>query len=627
MGDAERFEILRPLGADQATFVARDTTSTAPRFFVIERVTRTSPVPAARAELLRRGRALVALEHPKVVRVREVYERDGEVLVASDYVDGEWLASLMMMKPRPPLQVMVRLLLDVLEGLSALHDLRDDKGQLIGFVHGALGPDTVLVAEDGVAEIARACRLPRPGANERYVAPELRRSDEPIDVRCDVYAAGAILRDLLVDAPGDAVWAEPLTDIAWRACSVDPENRWASASAMATTVRRIVGNKLAPASVVADFMRSRFSARMQSRRVAFEMGPTDSVPPPSSGEPLSVKPSDMEVIDPALHASMVETLPPPPMKKEPIGRISLAKRPAGLDDTPEPPEPDTQRRLGQTTEPGLSKPQGPRPEPPPPAASLRLPPPVASRGAPAASRPSSLSQQAATGTLPPPDVVITPEPLPPPPPPPTILPSDDPPTESYRRQLPTFPTWEQEPPRRRAALQGIFVAAGMLLTFGVGWWVGRTYAPVPEVAERACPSTTVAAATAPASASPAGPGAAGASTGSAAASTGSAAASASGAASAVASTAPAPSSGAAAGASTAVASFPGAVATTATTAPTFGVPATTHAAVPAWTAPATTATVPRVTPAATAPAVATAPAATTAAPKPAPSGGYVPTEL
>ena len=171
----EHLEILQPLGADQATFVARETSTGEARLVVVERVTRASPVPAARAELLRRGRALRTLEHPKVVRVRDVFERDGEVLVVSDFVDGEWLSSLMMLDPRPPISIMLRLVIDVLEGLGALHELQDERDQPLGFVHGAVGPDTVLVADDGVAEMARACRLPRPGTNERYIPPELRR--------------------------------------------------------------------------------------------------------------------------------------------------------------------------------------------------------------------------------------------------------------------------------------------------------------------------------------------------------------------------------------------------------------------------------------------------------------------
>ena len=156
---------------------------------------------------------------------------------------------------------MLRLVIDVLEALGALHELQDERDQPLGFVHGAVGPDTVLVADDGVAEVARACRLPRPGTNERYIPPELRRGEGPAEVRSDVYAAGAILRDVLAAAPGDAAWAEPLTDIAWRACAVDTENRWPSAAAMATAIRRIAGSRLATATTVAEFVRKRFGEK------------------------------------------------------------------------------------------------------------------------------------------------------------------------------------------------------------------------------------------------------------------------------------------------------------------------------------------------------------------------------
>src|ERR1700733_10925037 len=108
MNGPEHLQILEPVGADQGTFVARDTSTGSPQLVVVERVTRVSAVPAARAELLRRGRALKAPEHPKVGRGRDVVERDAEILVVSDYIDGEWLSSLMMMQPRPSLGVMLR---------------------------------------------------------------------------------------------------------------------------------------------------------------------------------------------------------------------------------------------------------------------------------------------------------------------------------------------------------------------------------------------------------------------------------------------------------------------------------------------------------------------------------------
>jgi hypothetical protein len=472
MNGPDNLEILEPLGADQGTFVARDTATGSPQLVVVERVTRASPVPAARAELLRRGRALKALEHPKVVRVRDVFERDAEVLVVSDYVDGEWLSSLMMMQPRPPLGVMLRVVIDVLEGLGALHGLRDERDQPLGFVHGALGPDTVLVAADGVAEIARSCRLPRPGANERYVAPELRRGDGPADVGSDVYAAGAILRDVVADAPSDATWAEPLTDIAWRACAVDPETRWPSALAMATTVRRIAGSRLATAAAVAEFMRRRFGDKMHGRRAALEALDEPGAP---SSEPVSLKASDLELLDPSSAPTLVASLPalvptlqPPPVlpvaptppaalapREVPVARVALVKKPALIlepqerQEPPELPEAATKRR--PTTHPA-------------PAISVTPPP----------------QQVQPQKSLPPPTIV------------PEVAAA--PMLEAYRRQMPTFPMFEEAVlPRRRTALQAVYVAGAIAMTFVLGWWLGRTYAP-PEAAQAICPSATTLAA-------------------------------------------------------------------------------------------------------------------------------------
>jgi serine/threonine protein kinase len=467
MNGPEHLEILEPLGADQGTFAARDTATGTAQLVVVERVTRASPVPAARAELLRRGRALKALEHPKVVRVRDVFERDAEVLVVSDYVDGEWLSSLMMMQPRPPLGVMLRIVIDVLEGLGALHGLRDERDHSVGFVHGALGPDTVLVAADGVAEIARACRLPRPGTNERYVAPELRRGDGPADVGGDIYAAGSILRDIVADAPSDATWAEPLTDIAWRACAVDPETRWPSALAMATTVRRVAGSRLATAAAVAEFMRRQFGDKMHGRRAALEALDEPGAP---SSEPVSLKPSDLELLDPSSAPTLVGKLPPlvatlqpPPVqpaapapREVPVARVTLAKKPALILETqdmqqpPELPEAATKRR------PTVN---------PPPAASVTPPP-----------------QAQPQKSLPPP----------------TIRPEEvaAPMPEAYRRQMPTFPTFDEgPPPRRGVALQGLVIAGAIALTFVLGWWVGRTYGQPADTARAVCPSATTLAAT------------------------------------------------------------------------------------------------------------------------------------
>jgi serine/threonine protein kinase len=462
MGEAERFEIVRPLGADAAGFVARDTSVLPPRLVVLERATRTAPTPADRARVVQRCRALLGLEHPKVVPVREVMERNGEVLVVCDFVDGEWLSALMALDPRPPVEVLLRVILDVLEGLAALHDLRDDRGQPLHIVHGALSPDSVLVADDGVAEIARPFGI-APQKPDRFVAPELRRGEAPADVRADVYSAGAMLREILGGASADAKWAEQLTDIAWRACSVDPENRWPSAASMATTLRRIAGSKLASSDDLASFLRRYFGARMNARRAALHL--IDEPGPPSSGEPISVRASEMVVIDPASAPTLIESRPPPVPARSNIAKVTLVKKPLELLDIP---EPAVERPMGQVAQRGMS---------------AIAAPPVQIFEPPLAPKAPS---------LPPPDIVVPDVVEPAAPVPPRVArasaaPKPEDVSESYRRRMPTFPTIEP-PPKRSSAISAMAVAAAMVSTFGVGWWLGRNYPPPSEAPQAACAS-------------------------------------------------------------------------------------------------------------------------------------------
>lgn len=364
--------------------------------------------------------------------------------------------------------MLLRSVLDVLEGLASLHDLRDSQGQPLGFVHGSLSPDSVLVADDGVAEIAHTCSGP-PAKPDRFVAPEARRGERPSDVRADVYSVGAILREVLGSAGPEAKWAEALTDIAWRACSVDPENRWPSAAAMATTLRRVGGSKLATADGVAGVLRKQFGSRIRARRAALDM--LDEEAPPSSGEPISVRPSDMMVIEAPSDPTLVRDLTPPPLSKPPVSkaavaRVSLVKKPAAeLLDIPEP-------AVEREAPKGISAIA-------PPMGMAEAPPPKPSK------KPS----------LPPPDIIVPPERPKPSLPPPDILPEPSATAPviggeaAYRARMPTFPI-RDEPPKRSPAVQAMAIAAAMVTTFGVGWWLGSTHPPPGQVTQAVCPSYT-----------------------------------------------------------------------------------------------------------------------------------------
>jgi len=479
MGDDSRFQVVRPLGGTRGGVIARDVSGSPARLVIVERVAAASE---ERARLLRRGRALAALEHPKVVRVREAFENDGEAIFVSDFVDGEWLSAVVGHSPRPPVEALLRVCVDVLEGLAALHDLRDERGQPMNFVHGGVSPDCVLVAEDGVGEIARTC-TPGTAAKDKYVAPELRRGERATDLRSDVYSAGAILRDVLAAAPSTAKWAEQLTDVAFRATSVDPQNRWPSAAAMATAVRRIAGAKLATAHDVATSLRDAYGSRMRARRAALDM--LEDGPAPSSEEPISIRGSELIVIDSPSQPTLVQerpgvrtvSVPPPVPSRANVARVALVKKAvpqpeAGADDEGE--LPTARFPTGSTTQKGIQA-----LAPPFPPAPSAEPPPVA----PAPTKKPS---------LPPPDI-IPPASLPPPdiqPVAESALASSRKDDDAYRRQLPTFPTQIVVQQRRSFAVPLMGIATAMVITFGVGWWLGHNHPPPGEGAQ--VEATTVA---------------------------------------------------------------------------------------------------------------------------------------
>jgi hypothetical protein len=481
MGDDSRFQVVRPLSGRSVGVIARDVSVNPPRLVIVERL---AEAPEERARLLRRGRALAALEHPKVVRVREALESGGEAVFVSDFVDGEWLSAVVNHSPRPPVEALLRVCVDVLEGLAALHDLRDDRGQPMNFVHGGVSPDCVLVAEDGVGEIARTC-TPGTAAKDKYVAPELRRGERATDLRSDVYSAGAILRDVLAAAPSTAKWAEQLTDVAFRATSVDPQNRWPSAAAMATAVRRIAGAKLATAHDVATCVRDAYGSRMRARRTALDM--LEDGPPPSSEEPISIRGSELIVIDSPSQPTLMQerpgvrtlSVPPPVPSRANVARVALVKKAVPQLDTADEEEAATSRfPTGSTTQKGITA-----LAPPFPPAPSAEPSPVEPAPKPAPKRKS----------LPPPDI-IPPASLPPPdiqPVAESALASSRRDDDAYRRRLPTFPTQIVVPQRRSFAVPLMGIAAAMVITFGIGWWLGHNHPPPGDGAQQEAPSVPV----------------------------------------------------------------------------------------------------------------------------------------
>jgi serine/threonine-protein kinase len=214
------------------------------------------------------ARLAARINHTNVVQIIDVLTHDGELLVVMELVQGETLARLMELAASPPpLDVAVKVALDLLSGLHAAHEVRDEDGQLLQLVHRDVSPQNVIVGIDGSARVidfgvAKAIGRMQQTTDGRlkgkvgYFAPETVR-DGQVDRRVDVYACGVVLWEMLtgrrlfsgenelqllsavltgtIPPPSDVRADVPfdVDAIVLRALDKDPERRFQTAEAMA----------------------------------------------------------------------------------------------------------------------------------------------------------------------------------------------------------------------------------------------------------------------------------------------------------------------------------------------------------------------------------------------------------
>lgn len=150
------------------------------------------------AAILRR----IGDEH--IVRFLDFVEHDGLLAIALEHVEGSSLEDLLA--SRIEIERAVTLSVHICRGLEAAHDA--------GVIHRDLKPANVMVEQKDGRELARILDFGLAkvvhgdhlvtGLTERdmifgtpeYMAPEQARGDE-VDIRCDVYALGVILYEML----------------------------------------------------------------------------------------------------------------------------------------------------------------------------------------------------------------------------------------------------------------------------------------------------------------------------------------------------------------------------------------------------------------------------------------------
>jgi eukaryotic-like serine/threonine-protein kinase len=262
-----RYAVQRKLGEGGMGVVYAAHDDRLQRTIAVKTVTAPAGDATARQRLWREARAAASVNHPNICQIYEVGEDAGRLFIAMELLEGEALAERLRRGPLNAAETLP-LSLGILAALSALHAR--------GIVHRDLKPSNVFLTPHGVKLLDFG--LARPQLDEaltmetgltrtgvvmgtpRYMAPEQATGDS-VDARTDLFAAGAILFEMLAGRPafGGRTIAEVLHATRYeqppaltgsatvtamdrvirRAMAKTPADRPASAEVMAAELRAI----------------------------------------------------------------------------------------------------------------------------------------------------------------------------------------------------------------------------------------------------------------------------------------------------------------------------------------------------------------------------------------------------
>jgi len=218
--------------------------------------------PGFPERLAERLRAVALVSHPGLARLLDTGREDGVEFIVREYVDGGSLRDLLESEGKVPADQAARVVGSVLDVLAASHDA--------GVLHLDLKPENVLIGPDGTVRVSDPviARAPVGTARSQKGAsidgdgpiPPEQTGGGPVDPRTDVWAAGALLFELLTgEPPRDGRPVTPrslrrdtpreLDAAVARALSPEPEDRFASPQEFAESLRRIWGEAGPPLGV------------------------------------------------------------------------------------------------------------------------------------------------------------------------------------------------------------------------------------------------------------------------------------------------------------------------------------------------------------------------------------------
>jgi serine/threonine protein kinase/tetratricopeptide (TPR) repeat protein len=199
------YQITRTLGQGGMGIVYAAWDNRLNRAVALKTIRATDSDPTADERLRREARAGARVNHPNICQLYDMGSEEGQFYIAMELLEGESLASRLEDGPLP-LKDAVGIALSVLSALDALHTH--------GLIHRDLKPSNIFLTPHAVKLLDFGLalsigagdwqtRLTTPGTvvgTPRYLSPE-QLLEEPVDHRTDVFAAGAVLYEMITGRP------------------------------------------------------------------------------------------------------------------------------------------------------------------------------------------------------------------------------------------------------------------------------------------------------------------------------------------------------------------------------------------------------------------------------------------
>ena len=163
--------------------------------------------PYALTMFLDEVRIAAQLNHPNVVQTYEVGTEGDRHVMVMEYLEGQSLSAIVkraeQLGSRPPARLLLRVIMNALEGLHYAHELSAYDGAPLELVHRDVSPQNIFVTYDGqvkvldfgIAKAASSSTHTATGVVKgkiAYMAPEQTVADA-IDRRADIYSVGSML--------------------------------------------------------------------------------------------------------------------------------------------------------------------------------------------------------------------------------------------------------------------------------------------------------------------------------------------------------------------------------------------------------------------------------------------------